>query len=234
MQLFQDNEPSEEDCLANGTPRKLIAWWRDGDGPADDFDFGFPNDNKRDNINNTLFVERKSAPPQFTSSMDGDNGHARLPAASSSSARVKPLQPRKASSQTHLARSKPDSNSHNSHENITEKPAFPPRTSSIRSHPTYCGPATSQPHATQTKPPSHLNGDESSIAANSSDHRHNNLSTNARSPASSTGQSTNLGLISGLLLGSPSAIMGDFVPIDSPNMAGLTPDLDPADDRLRG
>jgi hypothetical protein len=243
------NKHSEEGLLADDplTSHKLNctkARWLNlttFDGPAD-FDFGFlPAKNKCDHIDNTIFAERKSAPPRFNpiSLMDGEQGHARLPAASSSSAHVKPLQVRKASSQTHLARSQQSLNINDSHQNFPENPLYPPRSSSIRRQPAYYDPATSQSHATRTKTPSPiLNSDEYLVAIDGP-------STDVLSSASNTSYPTILSnksrylyppILSNTLQHlsqTSSAIMGDFVPIDSPNMAGLQPDIGPNDDTLR-
>lgn len=234
---FTDKVDLGESSFAVSTLCRLIvttAWSQDR--PISDFDFGFPDQIKRDNTNNTFFAERYSAPPKLTASMDGDRELAQLPDTFPASARVKPLQPRKVSSQTHVALSQPESNNHNFRENIpAEKPTFPPRTSSIRSHPTYRDLATSQPHAMRTKTPSRqVNSAESSFAANSLSHHHNKPSSD---PHSTTRSNTGHRIVLDLphyFSDTSSAIMGDFVPIDSPDMAGLTPDIDPTDDRLRG
>jgi hypothetical protein len=232
-ELTIDKEESQEECLLGPTSSQPATAWSQ-DKPAGDFHFGFLDQNKRNSFNNNSVTQRNSAPPKFTVSMDGDQKNTQLPAASFSSARVKPLQPRKLSSQSHLARSQPESCNHNSHEGIpAEKPTFPPRTSSIRNHPTYCEPPASQHNATRTKTPlPHVNN-ESSAAANISGHCHDKISSDPRSTASNTDRPIVLSLPR-YFSDTSSAIMGDFVPIDSPDMAGLTPDLDPADDRLRG
>jgi hypothetical protein len=202
------------------------------DGPTDDFDF-FPIDKQSNNINNTS-TERSSAPPRFNPSMDGDQGHARLPATSSSSAWVKSLHARKVLSQTHIERSQPSLNNHDFYQNISETPVYPPRASSTRSHPSYCDPVPSQPQATRTKTPyPPLNSEQPSIATGSQGTYHTFKSTDARFTASNPGRLTVSRKKSRYLSDSSSAIIGDFVPIDSPNMAGLQSDMSPSHDSFQ-
>jgi hypothetical protein len=153
--------------------------------------------------------------------MEGE-GHVRLPAVS---ARVKPLHVHKtpSSSQIHSVPSQQVLNNRNSQQSIQETLVHPPRTSSIRNHPSYCDPATSQPHATRAKTPSiPAEIEDSSIATINQGQYHPYTSTDHH--PSTTNSSNKSNYISES--DSSSAIMGDFVPIDSPNMAGLQPHLD--------
>lgn len=221
VNVFRSTQDWAQEWMGRGA--KLTAF----DGAVDDFDFGFPPTSSQfeNDINNTIYGERSSAPPQFNTSMEVNQGETRPPATSFSSARVKPLHVRKASSQSHLVRGQQASNSHEPHRGSSEKPAYPPRTSSIRSHKQYCDPAAIQPQATRAKPWSTpLNSEENSVAT--SGHYPSYYSTNDRAMDINTGRST-ISSTKSPVSGTSSAIMGDFVPLDSPNMAGLQPTMEP-------
>jgi hypothetical protein len=196
------------------------------DGPADDFDF-LP-EQQSDHINNTTICEGSSAPPLFNRSMEVNQGQTRLPATSFSSAMVKPLHVHKALSQSPIARSQQSSNDHNSRRGSSEKPFYPPRSSSICSHKKYRDPAAFQPSTTRANTPSvSLDSEEYSIATNGQRHYPSYSSADAQSTDINTGRSTISSTKSRYLSDTSSAIMGDFVPIDSPNMAGLQPTMEP-------
>lgn len=201
------------------------------DGSADDFDF-LP---QSDHINNTTIRERSFALPRFYHSMDVNQGQTRLPVTSVSSAQVKPLHVRKLPPQTHIARDQQSSNDRNPQLGSSEKPIYPPRTSSICSHKTYCDPATFQPPTTRDKTASVPPGSEEySIATSGQGHYTSYYSTDAHSTDINTGGSTVSSTKSQYLSDTSSAIMGDFVPIDSPNMAGLQPTMEPTKVSLQG
>ena len=221
-----------QDWIAQGS--KLTTF----DRRMHEFDFFSKRETIRQRQQSVFWWMKLSPlPNQFNPSMDRDQRHARLPAASFSSARVKPLHVRKASSssQIHFARSQSSLNNHGSDQSTPEKPVYPPRTSSIRIHSSYCDRITSHPHATRAKTPSiPPNSGESSVSTGSGAYYPSNTSADACSTTGSIGHSTISSSKSRFLSDTSSSIMGDFVPIDSPNMAGLQPDMDPNQGSLRG
>ena len=207
----------------------------------EDFDFGFHAAKNRCNndIETSPLTDRNSPPVQFNCSMEGEHRQPQLAAAYSTSAHVKPLHLRKTSSHAVLARSHQP---HDSSQNVIEKPVYPPRTTSIRNHPTYCDPSLAQSDATQTKTPSPpLDTDQSSNTPESLGKIYptingNSMQNSTDQPVISSNKSRHLypAIVDNNSRCHSSEIMGDFVPIDSPNMAGLQPGMDPNDDRLQG
>ena len=171
--------------------------------------------------------------------MDAEHGRAQPPASSSSWAHAKPLHLRKASYHAQLVRSHPK---YDIHQDILNKPIYPSRTSATCNHPAHCDSSPAQPDATRIKTLSpDLKAEKSSINAATLDYSHltpyeYSMKSTTGNPTISSSKSRHISptMVSQNSHYHSSEIMGDFVPIDSPNMAGLQPDMDPDADILQG
>jgi len=152
--------------------------------------------------------ERTSVSSPFTQSMEVNTDKSRP------SAMVRPLHVRKTSSQTH--------NSQDPHRGPAEKAVYPPRTSSIRSNDNVTAPF---PEARAKPSSAPFNREDLLIATSPEGPHFTRPSFDAESMSRDSAGSTISSFQS--RIHSDASIMGNFVPIDSPNMAGLEPDMEP-------
>jgi hypothetical protein len=110
-----------------------------------------------------------------------------------------------------------------------------PQPTSIPRRPAYPDPSPSQHRSTRIEALSaSLNMEQSSTTGTTSGYSHTYLSTDGRSATSDTRHQTMLSNETHYFPETSSAIMGDFVPINSPNMAGLQPNMGSTDSCLQG
>jgi hypothetical protein len=194
------------------------------DGASDRFSSLAPNfDNKQSRHHNTIrhsisHSERWSTPAISNSSMDLDRGPARLPALSPT--KPKPLNVRKQSSQVYPTPSQQQSNQYNPSLENFESPVYPPRSSSIRER--WQPNKSAQARATRTKNASAVDDSAQSALSSYRGHYLSDTSIDVPSTAIATARSILSSYKESYLSDLPDTspgIMGDFVPIDSSDMA---------------
>lgn len=194
------------------------------DGASDRFSSSAPKfDNKQSRYHNTIrhsisHSERWSTPSISNSSMDLDRGHARLPALSPTN--PKPLNVRKQSGQVYPTPSQQQSNPYNPSQGHFETPVYPPRISSIRER--WQPNESAQARATRIKTASAVDNSAQSTLSNYRVHYLSDTSIDVPSTPNTTARSILSSYKESYLSDLPDTspgIMGDFVPIDSSDMA---------------